>query len=62
MKLPKNRANVYVVYRMGTHPAVCGVFTDYEDADNYAGACKQQWLERYGVSAEFNVQLSTFYG
>ena len=61
MKL-KNRVNVFVVVRRGDTPAVCGVFAEYEEADNHADAWKQEWLERYGINAEFVVQLSTFYG
>jgi hypothetical protein len=63
MKFPKNRANVYVVMRMGaTDQTVCGVFANYDDAEDFAGACKQEWYEKTGTKLKFEVVLSTFYG
>jgi hypothetical protein len=59
MKFPKNRANVYVVVR---GDSVCGVFGNYDDAEDYAGACKQEWYEKTKQKLEFKVVLSTFYG
>jgi len=59
VKFPKNRANVYVVMR-GDSP--CGVFVSYDDAEDYAGACKQEWYEKTGTKLEFKVVMSTFYG
>ena len=59
MKFPKNRATVYVVLR---HDSVCGVFAELEEADDYRGACEQEWLEKTGKKVYFRVQVSTFYG
>jgi ADP-ribose pyrophosphatase YjhB (NUDIX family) len=62
MKL-KNRGTVFVVVRgREAGAAVVGVFMDYDEAENYAGACEQQWLEKTGASVPFEVQLSTYYG
>lgn len=63
MKFPKNRASVYVVIRRGTHDdAVVGVFADFDEANDYSGACEQQWLEKTHAKVLFDVVLSTFYG
>lgn len=59
MKFPKNRANVYVVQR---GEAICGVFLHYDDAEDYAGACKQEWYDKTGQKLEFKVSLATYYG
>lgn len=60
MRFPKNRASVYVVRR--GEEAVCGVFKEYQEAEDYAGACEQQWLEKTGHRVRFYVVISTFYG
>jgi hypothetical protein len=66
----KNRGNMFVVVRqhfgaaLGGSAAVCGSFSDMDDADDYKGACEQRWLERVGTldGVEFEVQLTTYYG
>ena len=68
MKLPKHRTNVFLVERRvleaaGMSLAVVGVFPTPEGADEYAGACKQDFLER-GFDEDdftFSVTMSTFY-
>lgn len=63
MKFPKNRANIYVVIRLdAVDQTVCGVFSEYDDAEDFAGACKQEWLEKTGTKLHFDVVLSTYYG
>lgn len=61
MKYPKNRADIYVVTRGA---AVCGSFSDFDAADDFAAACEQEFFDKTGdYSPEsFRVQLSTFYG
>lgn len=68
MKLPKHRANVFLVERRvldNNHHsyAVVGVFPTPEGADEFAGACKQQFIER-GFSEDdftFTTIMSTYY-
>jgi hypothetical protein len=69
MKLPKHRANVYVVERRVldisgiVSYAVVGVFPTVEGADHFKGACEQEFHDR-GFSDDdftFNVVLSTYY-
>jgi hypothetical protein len=68
MKLPKHRANVYVVERRilnaaAINYAVVGVFPTDEGADHFKGACEQEFRER-GFSDDdftFSVVLSTYY-
>lgn len=71
VKLPKNRANCFAVVRRTTDDfttdyAVCGVFANFEDADNQKAAWEQEWKEsvnnEQGHYADFVVMLSTFYG
>lgn len=61
-----NRGNVFVVVRVHpTHaPSACGVFSELEDADDYRGACEQQWLDKIGnlAGVSFEIQLTTYYG
>jgi len=61
MKFPKNRATVYLVVR-GNGEAFCGVFATPEEADDYKGACEQEWLDKTGKYYPFFVRSSTFYG
>ena len=70
MKLPKHRANVFLVERRildadGLHHnyTVVGVFPTVEGADEYAGACKQNFIERGYVEDDFtfSVIMSTYY-
>ena len=68
MKLPKHRANIYVVERRilnsaAINYAVVGVFPTAEGADHFKGACEQEFRER-GFSDDdftFSVVLSTYY-
>jgi hypothetical protein len=68
MKLPKHRANIYVVERRILNAAainysIVGVFPTAEGADDFAGACAQDFRER-GFSDDdftFSVVLSTYY-
>lgn len=64
----KHRSNVFVVERrvITNHVwehAVIGVFLTYEGADNYAGACTQQFRERGFDEDDFTfyVTMSTYY-
>jgi hypothetical protein len=61
MKFPKTRATVFVVVR-GEGEALVGVFSDYEEAEDYRGACEQEWIDKTGHSYPFFVRSSTFYG
>lgn len=68
MKFPKHRANVFLVERMVLHNevytySVVGVFPTLEAADEFAGTCKQDFIER-GFSENdfiFKVAMSTYY-
>jgi hypothetical protein len=68
MKMPKNRANCYVVSRYSyaetDHATpVVGVFAHFDDADDYASACQQEMKDKIGYEGYgFKVDLSTFYG
>lgn len=67
MKFPKNRANCYVVERVDADYAsvVCGVFSYAEEAEDFAEACKQEWIDKYpnwDKHPLFRVAISTFYG
>ena len=65
MKFPKNRANVYVVVRDDHTRVVCGVFSEDPEAEEYAGACEQEWKDRFPDWKNppvFTVELTTFYG
>lgn len=40
-----------------------GVFSEYEEADNYAGQCAQEYIEHVGYDVYFTkVELTSFYG
>jgi hypothetical protein len=68
MKLPKHRANVYVVERRVLNDTVVsfatvGVFPTAEGADHFKGACEQDFRDR-GFSDDdftFSVVLGTYY-
>lgn len=62
-----NRGNVFVVTRQGGYgfdSAVCGVFSELQEADDYVGMCEQQWKEKVGdlKGVMFSIQISTYYG
>lgn len=61
MKFPKNRSDLYVVVR-GEGEAICGAFSNYEAAEDYRGACEQEWLEKTSVPVPYYVRLTTYYG
>lgn len=67
MKFPKHRANVFLVERMSADPAVlpvvCGVFPTYDGASDFAGACKQDFIDRgfQDSGYSFQVYMSTYY-
>ncbi len=71
MKFPKNRANVFHVVRyhyvsngeMGGGINV-GTFSDVGNADDFRGACEQEWRDKLGDEANtlFLVEMGTFYG
>jgi hypothetical protein len=68
MKLPKHRANVYLVERRVLSStvvsyAVVGVFPTPEGADHFKGACEQEFRDR-GFNDDdftFSVVLGTYY-
>ena len=68
MKLPKHRANVFLVERRVlqetiTSYAVVGVFPTAEGADFFKAACEQEFIER-GFDSDnftFSVVLGTYY-
>jgi hypothetical protein len=65
MQFPKNRANLYVVVRADQSRVVCGAFADNDEATDYAGACEQEWKDRFpdwNHPPLFTVELTTFYG
>lgn len=67
MKFPKNRASIFVVERVDADysSVVCGVFADVQEAEDFAGACKQEWIDKYpswDKHPQFRVSISTFYG
>ena len=67
MKFPKNRANVFVVERVDPNysSVVCGVFADQHEAEDYRGACEQEWKDKFddwNRTPLFKVSISTFYG
>jgi len=64
MKLPKNRDTVYLVVRQQaqleeTVPIAC--FRTPERADEYAGACSQDFDDHNIKTFEFNVQAVIYY-
>lgn len=68
MKLPKHRANVYIVERRvlnntTVNYAVVGVFPTPEGADYFKGACEQEFRERGFTDDDFtfSVVLGTYY-
>ena len=66
MKLPKNKSSVYAVVRYSGNllpSVIIGVFLSMEAADNFAGACKQEWLDKglFEANGIFGVELTTFY-
>lgn len=60
MKFPKNRANLYVVVR--EDGALCGAFSEWEEAEDYRGACEQEFLDKTGKRALFYTRLVIYYG
>ncbi|MDE3022300.1 MAG: hypothetical protein KGI54_10605 [Pseudomonadota bacterium] len=70
MKFPKHRANVFVVQRspvsfndgMYGGGVVVGVFPTSEGADEFKGACEQEFVDK-GLKGcfLFDVTMSTFY-
>lgn len=61
MKYPKNRELMYVVVR-GEGEALVGAFSDYNAAEDYRGACEQEWLDKTDRNYPFYVRLVTYYG
>lgn len=61
MRFPKNRANLYLVVRLNTRTVV-GSFSNTEDADDFATACEQEWLDKVGEEMPHRVELTTYYG
>ena len=74
MKLPKHRANVFLVernmvtpedYYLGkwTSTVVVGVFATYDGASDFAGSCIQEYLERGfdPMLFSFETKMSTYY-
>lgn len=64
MKLPKNKTTLSVVYRMDHTDKTeipIAVFRTPEAADNYAGACAQEMLDRGFLEFSFGVGGVTFY-
>ena len=65
MKFPKHRANCFLVtrYMTGHRSVVVGVFPTDTGADEFAGACSQELIEK-GFPPDmfhFEVQMSTYY-
>jgi hypothetical protein len=60
MKFPKNRANLYEVVR--EDGALCGAWSNYDDAEDFRAACEQEFFEKTGHKVPFYVKLTTFYG
>jgi hypothetical protein len=65
MKFPKHRANCFIVmrYMTGHRAVVMGVFPTDTGADEFAGACTQEFIEKGFTSTEFHfeVQMTTYY-
>jgi hypothetical protein len=68
MKLPKHRANVYLVERRVLNNTVVsyacvGIFPTHEGADYFKAACEQEFRERGFDDDDFTfaVVLSTYY-
>lgn len=65
MKFPKHRANLFIVTRFTPDGmfSICGGFPTPEEADDFRGACQQEWDEKTnGAKALFEVQITTYYG
>jgi hypothetical protein len=71
MKFPKNKSNVFHVARYNYEgngdlrfAANCGTFANISDADDFRGACEQEWRDKLGDDANvlFRVEMGTFYG
>lgn len=64
MKLPKSKTGLFVVCRhvMAAEEGIpVGIFLTHESADNYAGACEQQMLEKGLSTFNFRVHYVIFY-
>lgn len=65
MKFPKHRANCFYVMRYTTTSpaAVVGVFPTNSGADEFAGACAQDFYDRGFTDDDFSfeVQMTTYY-
>lgn len=64
MKLPKSKTGMYVVERHlnGEQEGVpTGIFVTEESADNYAGACEQEFKEKGILAYVFRTHYVTFY-
>lgn len=68
MKLPRHRANVYLVERRVLNSTVVsyacvGVFPTAEGADHFKGACEQDFRDRGFDESDFtfSVVLGTYY-
>jgi len=64
MKLPKSKTGLFVVCRhvmAAEEGTPVGIFLTAESADNYAGACEQQMLEKGLSTFNFRVHYVMFY-
>ena len=64
MKFPKNKDNLFLVYRINSLDLTetpIAAFRTLEGADNYAGACQQDLLDRGWTEFSFAVASLVYY-
>jgi hypothetical protein len=71
VSLPKNRENCFIAIRDIYGPKgnvlssiPCGVFTQFDECEDYCGAWEQEWREKMGegCNVAFRPFINTFYG
>ena len=65
MKFPKNKDTVYAVVRShvedGADEVLIAILRTPEAADNFAGACQQEMLDKHISKFQFGVQAVVYY-
>lgn len=64
MKLPKTKTGLYVVgrYELGANEGIpVGIFATEEGANNYTGACEQEFLDKGITAYSFRYTYVMFY-
>ena len=63
MKLPKNKANLFLVERLKPNRVVIACFSNLERAEDYAKQCEQQMIDSGWEEFDlFTVTITPYYG